>query len=283
MNLLLTGADGFTGQVLAPLAKARGHAVHALTADLTDKAAVTREVAELKPSAVIHLAGISFVAHADDTAFYRVNVIGTQNLLTALAGLIERPRSVILAGSAYVYGNCDISPIVESEPVAPGNHYALSKLAMEYIAKTFLDRLPIVITRPFNYTGPGQAAEFLIPKLVRHFAQRASVIELGNLDVEREFNDVRVVCEAYLALLEKGQPGETYNVCSGQPHTLRDVIGLLQSITGHTLSIEVNPAFVRSGEVRSLYGCPQKLRRCVGPLPDFSLADTLRWMLASSA
>lgn len=279
MSLLITGADGFTGRVLVAVASERGYAVQALSADLTDKVAVAQAVAALKPTAVVHLAGISFVAHADDTDFYRVNVIGTQNLLAALAALPQTPRTVILAGSAYVYGNCKTSPITERQPVAPGNHYALSKLAMEYIARTYLDRLPIVITRPFNYTGPGQAPAFLIPKLVRHFAERAAVVELGNLDVEREFNDVRMVGEAYLALLEKGQPGEVYNICSGQPHALREVIDLLERITGHSLQVRVNPSFVRADEVRSLYGCPQKLHACVGPLAPYSLEATLRWML----
>jgi len=283
MRLLLTGADGFTGQVLSEQAQARGYEVYGLASDITDKEAMAVEVARVEPEVVVHLAGISFVAHADDSAFYQVNVIGTQNLLGALAALPTRPQSVILAGSALVYGNSQASPIAETEPVAPPNHYALSKLAMEYIARTYLDRLPIIITRPFNYTGPGQAPEFLIPKLVRHFAQRATMIELGNLDVEREFNDVRMVCEAYLALLQKGVPGELYNVCSGSPHTLREVMSKLERLTDHTMQITVNPAFVRPDEVRSLYGSADKLKRCIGELPSYELDDTLRWMLASAS
>jgi nucleoside-diphosphate-sugar epimerase len=283
MRLLLTGADGFTGQILSEQAQARGYEVYGLVSDITDKEAMAVEVARVEPEVAVHLAGISFVAHADDAAFYQVNVIGTQNLLGALAALPTRPQSVILAGSALVYGNSQASPIAEIEPVAPPNHYALSKLAMEYIARTYLDRLPIIITRPFNYTGPGQAPEFLIPKLVRHFAQRATMIELGNLDVEREFNDVRMVCEAYLALLQKGVPGELYNVCSGSPHTLREVMSKLERLTDHTMKITVNPAFVRPDEVRSLYGSADKLERCIGELPSYELDDTLRWMLASAS
>jgi len=283
MRLLLTGAEGFTGQILSEQAQARGYEVYGLASDITDKEAVTQEVARVEPEVVIHLAAISFVAHADDTAFYRVNVIGTQNILAALVNLPTRPQSVILASSALVYGNSKASPITEVEPVAPPNHYALSKLAMEYIARTYFDRLPIIITRPFNYTGPGQAPEFLIPKLVRHFAQRATMIELGNLDVEREFNDVRMVCEAYLALLQKGAQGEIYNVCSGSPFTLREVVSKLERLTDHTMQIKVNPAFVRPDEVRSLYGNAEKLKQCIGELPSYELEDTLRWMLASAS
>jgi nucleoside-diphosphate-sugar epimerase len=159
----------------------------------------------------------------------------------------------------------------------------MSKLAMEHMARTYLDRLPVVFTRPFNYTGPGQAPNFLIPKLVSHFAQRAPAIELGNLHVEREFNDVRMVCDAYLALLAHGVPGEVYNVCSGQPYTLQHVIGLLSSITGHAMDVQVNPAFVRANEVLRLCGSPAKLRDCLGELPSYELKDTLQWMLKEAS
>jgi GDP-6-deoxy-D-talose 4-dehydrogenase len=282
-KILLTGAAGFTGLFFKSAAEAAGHQVVALQADLTDKAAVAAEVLQAAPDAVVHLAAISFVGHADDTAFYGVNVVGTMNLLVGLAALQVKPSKVLLASSANVYGNCDASPITESQPAAPVNHYAMSKLAMEHMARTYLDRLPVVFSRPFNYTGPGQAPNFLIPKLVSHFARRAPAIELGNLHVEREFNDVRMVCDAYLALLAHGVPGEVYNVCSGQPYTLQHVIGLLSGITGHTMDVQVNPAFVRANEVHRLCGSPHKLRSCVGDLPAYDLADTLQWMLNAAA
>jgi GDP-6-deoxy-D-talose 4-dehydrogenase len=279
MKILLTGAAGFTGRFFKSAAEAAGHHVLPLHADLTDKAAVASEVMQVQPDAVVHLAAISFVAHADDTAFYGVNVVGTMNLLAGLAALPVRPSKVLLASSANVYGNCDASPITEDQPASPVNHYAMSKLAMEHMARTHLDRLPIVITRPFNYTGPGQASNFLIPKLVSHFARRAPAIELGNLHVEREFNDVRMVCDAYLALLDKGVAGEIYNVCSGQPHTLQEVISILTELTGHHLDVQVNPAFVRANEVHRLCGSAHKLRACTGQLLPYTLQETLEWML----
>jgi len=253
--------------------------VVALQADLTDKAAVAAEVLQAAPNAVVHLAAISFVGHSDDTAFYGVNVLGTLNLLAGLAALPVKPAKVLLSSSANVYGNCDASPITEFQPPAPVNHYAMSKLAMEYMARTYLDRLPVVFTRPFNYTGPGQSPNFLIPKLVSHFAQRSPSIELGNLHVEREYNDVRMVCDAYLALLVLGETGEVYNVCSGQPHTLQTVLDELRSITGHHLDMRVNPAFVRANEVHRLCGDPAKLLACVGPLRQPGLRETLQAML----
>jgi nucleoside-diphosphate-sugar epimerase len=281
MKILLTGSAGFTGHHFAVSAQAAGHAVLPLQADLTDKAAVAAEVRQAAPDAVVHLAAISFVGHADDSDFYRVNVIGTMNLLAALAALPQPPAKVLLASSANIYGNCDASPITEDQPPAPVNHYAASKLAMEHMARTWSERLPIVITRPFNYTGAGQGGQFLIPKLVDHFARKAPRIELGNLHVEREFNDVRMVCSAYMALLNHGQAGQAYNVCTGQTYTLQNVLDLLKAITGHTLDVQVNPAFVRANEVHRLCGNPAKLQACVGPTSPIALADTLRAMLAA--
>ncbi len=279
LKILLTGAAGFTGLFFKSAAEAAGHQVVALQADLTDKAAVAADVHQAAPNAVVHLAAISFVGHADDTAFYGVNVVGTLNLLSALAALPIAPTKVLLASSANVYGNCDASPITEDQPPAPVNHYAMSKLAMEHMARTYLDRLPLVFTRPFNYTGSGQALNFLIPKLVSHFARRAPAIELGNLHVEREFNDVHMVCDAYLGLLAHGVPGEVYNVCSGQPYTLQTVLYELTKITGHGLDVRVNPAFVRANEVHRLCGDPAKLLACAGPLRHPALRETLHTML----
>jgi nucleoside-diphosphate-sugar epimerase len=283
MNILLTGAAGFTGLFFKKQAEAAGHTVWSLAANLTDKAAVAAEVAQAQPTAAVHLAAISFVGHADEAAFYNVNVLGTLNLLAALAALPVPPSKVLLASSANVYGNCDASPITEAQSPAPVNHYATSKLAMEYMALTYANRLPLVFTRPFNYTGPGQAPQFLIPKLVSHFARRADRIELGNLHVEREFNDVRMVCDAYLALLAYGVPGQVYNVCTGKPFALQHVVDTLAKLTGHAMEVKVNSAFVRGNEVQHLCGNPGKLKallehKCL-TLNSPGLDETLHWML----
>lgn len=281
MNILLTGAEGFTGRHFTTQAELAGHAIVPLEADLRDPFAIAVELGKAEFDVVVHLAAISFVGHTDNSAFYAVNVVGTTNLLQALVDCQRAVNRVLVASSANIYGNCEASPIAEIQAAAPVNHYAASKLAMEHMSLTFADRLPIVITRPFNYTGPGQAPQFLIPKLVEHFSKRAARIELGNLTVEREFNDVRMVCAAYLQLLSKGLPGEIYNVCSGQPYTLGQVIAALERLTGHHLAVEVNRSFVRANEVHRLCGSPKKLIDCVGSPPAPTLADTLKWMLAA--
>ncbi len=287
MRILLTGATGFTGRHFVQAAVVAGHQVVPLRARLSDQASVQQEIAAVLPEAVVHLAAISFVGHTDEAAFYAVNTVGTTHLLAALATLPRKPAKVLIASSANVYGNCPHSPIDETQPPAPVNHYAMSKLAMEYLARTYLDRLPIVITRPFNYTGPGQALSFVIPKLVDCHARRLPVVELGNLQVEREFNDVRMVCDAYLTLLSCGQAGEIYNVCSGRPYTLQQVMTILAELTGHQPEVRVNPALVRTNEVYRLCGSAAKLQHLyehagkVWWQPD--LRETLAWMLGQIA
>ena len=287
MNILLTGSDGFTGRYFADLAVSMGHRVMPLAANLTDRDALQREVLQMAPDAVMHLAAISFVGHSDDNAFYAVNAVGTMNLLAVLARLPESPRCVVLASSANVYGNCDASPVSEMQPPQPVSHYATSKLAMEHMSRTYSDRLPLVIVRPFNYTGPGQALNFVIPKLVDHFARRVPAVSLGNLNVEREFNDVQMVCNAYLQLLQRGKAGEVYNICSGRPYTLRHVIDILTLLSGHSIDVVVDPALVRSSEVHRLCGSPAKLRTLLqqdGPITgDVPLEETLQRMLATAA
>ena len=288
MNILLTGANGFTGLRFAELAQQAGHAVTALQADLTQPQAVTDAVAsavaglsQAQPWAVVHLAALSFVGHGDELAFYGVNVLGTLNLLAALAGQAVRPSCVLVASSANVYGNCPQSPIAESQAPAPVNHYAASKLAMEHLARTYADRLPLVLTRPFNYTGPGQAPQFLIPKLVGHVARRAPVVELGNLHVEREYNDIDFVCRSYLHLLAHGEPLGLYNICTSMTYTLDDVIVRLRRLAGHDIEVRVNPAFVRANEIQRLCGDPARLQAVWRAA--VSLDATLASMLAAAA
>lgn len=281
-RLLLTGANGFTGRHFSRAARNAGYEVLPLAADLTNPVALAREIGTLRPDTVVHLAAISFVGHANPRAFYDVNVVGTTNLLDALCELAEPPDSVLLASSANVYGNSTQSIISEEQAVAPINHYATSKLAMEHMARTYLSKLPVFFVRPFNYTGPGQAASFVVPKMVKHFAQRAAVLELGNLEVEREINDVDFVCEAYLRLLSAAKPGDLYNVCSGQPVALRDILALLAQLSGHQLQVEVNPSFVRANEVRRLCGNPDRLIGRVGEIKLPGLKKTLDRMLSES-
>ena len=281
-KILLTGANGFTGRWFTALAKKTGHEVFALSTNLMDDS-FEAEVLKVNPEAVVHLAGISFVASVDQEAFYRVHALGTSRLLQALTKLSKPPLKVLLASSATVYGNLGAAQSLENQILSPVDHYAISKVAMEEMAKTFFNQLPVVIVRPFNYTGPGQKPNFLIPKLIAHFAEKKECIELGNLNIEREFNNVKMICAAYFELLQFGEPGEIYNVSSGQAYSLQYVINTLINLTGHTPQIRVNPDFVRASEVRRMCGNPQKLISLLQAhgvlLPTISLESTLQEML----
>jgi len=287
---LITGINGFTGRYLAPELQAAGYRVFGTghhgesggtdiyTVDLCDRDGLGAVVAEVRPDVVAHLAAISFVAHGDAETMYRVNLVGTRRLLEALAALGAPPHAVLLASSANIYGNAPVELIDESVVPAPANDYAVSKLAMEYLARLWMDRLPIVITRPFNYTGVGQPLHFLLPKIVAHYRARAPVIELGNTDVARDFSDVRTVAVAYRRLLEAAPAGEVFNVCSGNAYTLTDVLRMMGDIAGYEIQVTINPAFVRANEVKRLVGSNRKLLRAIGPLPWIPIEETLQWM-----
>ena len=218
---LITGIEGFTGRHLARELTNAGHEVFGVThaggtsdertvaCDLGDATQLKSAVERMRPALVAHLAAVSFVPHGNAGEIYRTNVIGTRNLLAALAALSEVPRSVLLASSANVYGNATAGVIDESVRPAPANDYAVSKLAMEHMAGLWAARLPLTIVRPFNYTGAGQSINFLLPKIVSHFRQRASVLELGNLDVTRDFSDVRDVVGCYRRLLDLQTGGQS--------------------------------------------------------------------------
>lgn len=287
---LITGIHGFTGRYMAAELKAHGYEVIGLgsrpgaepgyrQADLLDAAGLRTLLADIQPDVVVHLAALAFVGHGDANAFYQVNLIGTRNLLEAIAASGKSPECVLLASSANVYGNASEEVLDEATAPAPANDYAVSKLAMEYVASLWRDRLPIVIARPFNYTGIGQAENFLLPKIVTHFRRKAEKIELGNLDVWRDFSDVRSVVQAYRGLLDVRPLGQTVNVCSGQTYSLREVLAMCRSITGHEILVEVNPAFVRANEVRTLCGENSRLRALLGAWSTPPLEETLRWML----
>jgi nucleoside-diphosphate-sugar epimerase len=281
MRLLLTGAQGFTGRHLAHAAKLSGYEVFPLEANLQDEQQVRDQVKRINPTHVIHLAGISHVTAGDPQGYYAVNLFGSLTLLDALTFLPVAPQKVILASSANIYGNNDHSPIVESEAPSPISHYAMSKLAMEYMSRPFCEKLPIVITRPFNYTGVGHASNFVIPKIVDHFKQKASSIELGNLEVLREYNDVRDICQMYLRLLELGQARLTYNLATGKTHSLGAVISMLQDLCGFEIAVKSNPQFMRANEIHLLAGDGGLLERCIGHIHLHSLEQTLKWMLES--
>jgi len=293
---LITGIEGFTGRYLDVELKASGYEVfgtemqpresapaNIFECNLCDPKATKKVVARIKPDLVVHLAGIAFVAHGDVDAIYQTNLMGTRNLLDAIAACGNSPEAVLLASSSNIYGNSLAGILDESTPPAPANDYAVSKLAMEYMAALWLEKLPITIVRPFNYTGVGQSIQFLLPKIVDHFRRRAPIIELGNLDVIRDFSDVRSVVRCYRLLAGAGKSGQAFNICSGSGHSLLEIIEMARRISGHDIEVVVNPAFVRSNEVQRLIGSRQKLEAAIGAYQPVPILETLRWMLDTPA
>ena len=281
MRILVTGLNGFTGCHLKPELESHGHTVKGLNSNLTKPVAVATEIAKLNPEAVVHLAGISYVGHGNARELYEVNLLGTRNLLEALDHHAPVVRSILLASSANIYGNHTEDALSEETRPCPTNDYAVSKLAMEQMAQLWIERLPLFIVRPFNYTGLGQKEQFLVPKIVAHFRKKKSTIELGSLDVWREFGDVRTVVDIYRRLIEDCPLGNTLNVCTGKTHSLREVISLCEKITGHNIKIQINPAFVRPNEVLMLRGSSNRLKERIGGLKPFCLEETLTWMLSN--
>ena len=228
---------------------------------------------------MVHLAASAFVAEADPTDFYAVNLLGTRHLLEALSTAVTPPLCTIVASSANVYGNSTLEVLEETAETRPANDYAVSKLAMEYLAKTYMERLGIVITRPFNYSGVGQEPRYLIPKIVSHFKKQAAHIELGNTDVARDFSDVRDIAKVYRLLAEIQPNGEIFNLCSGEATALETCIGIASEITGHDIEVKVNPDFVRENEVTILRGSREKFDGVIGRSRRYKFRETLEWML----
>ena len=300
-HALITGISGFTGDYLAQALSASGYRVSGtrvperaaaeqadgadapiLPLDITDEAACIALIDRVRPSHIVHLAARTFVADDDALGFYGSNVLGTLNLLQACAKVGHVPERIVIASSANIYGNA-AGTIDEGCVAAPVNHYGASKLAMECLVRTWEDRLPIVITRPFNYTGQHQSVRLLIPKIVSHFIQKKDRIELGNLDVVRDFSDVRYVADVYKGLLEnQAAIGQTVNICSESEHALGDVIDLCRELSGQSIDVHVNPAFVRANEIKFLIGSAEKLRRLVPDAHPIGLRETIAWMLAQA-
>lgn len=287
--VLITGGTGFTGRRLAERLRQDGHDVAALSqhaadggslvADLCDVEGTTQALSHLRPRAIVHLAGVAAPSHDDIAEMYCANVVGTANLFSAIAAAKLEPDLVIVASSGQVYAPAkDATPLSEDAPLAPTSHYAVSKHATEEVASLFARRFRIIVTRAFNYTGPGQDLSFLVPKIVRHYVERRSEIRLGNLDLYRDISDVERAVAAFARLLSRAIAPTVVNICSGRAVHLADILTIMEEISRHRLRTVTDPAFVRADEPRWIIGSPARLEGLVGPLPNPEFRDTLARM-----
>lgn len=280
-RVLITGIDGFTGKHLAAELEGFGYDCVGIQSDLLNKNSLHDEILSLKPDFVVHLAGISFSAELDSGKLYDVNVVGSENLFEALIRLKVTPKKVIIASSAAVYGNKEGSAIDEKLTPSPISHYGCSKLSMELMTKNYEKKLPIIIARPFNYTGVGHHEKFVVPKIVKAFQAKKKNIELGNLDIYREFNDVRDICTIYRKLITSPANSGIVNLCSGQKYNLMDIINTLKKISDHEINVNTNDEYVRLNEIKTLSGSTSNLSSFISLSFQYSLSDTLEWMYDS--
>jgi nucleoside-diphosphate-sugar epimerase len=285
-RILITGHDGFTGQFLWKDLQEKGNEPLALSldgqpVDLRDAPTVQEALRQLAPHKIIHLAAISSVDHGDVTQIYDVNLLGTRNLLEACTQLDRAIEAFILASSANIYGN-QSGQMTEASPIQPANDYAVSKAAVEMLAGVYKERLPLITVRPFNYTGQGQSGRFVVAKIVEHLRSGKTHIHLGNLDVARDFSDVRDISNYYAALLECPKAiGQVYNLCSGTAYELRDILTAAQRISGRKIEVLQDPNLMRGNDIQKLYGDPSKINQVMGDYTRHSLESTLDWMLSA--
>jgi nucleoside-diphosphate-sugar epimerase len=282
-RLLIIGSRGFTGRHLLTrlgaslafiVAEASDHGL-----DLRRPDTIARTLDATDPQTVLNLGAISTVVTEDVRGLYEVNAFGHLNLLQCLAerGFTGR---LVFASSASVYGGSSRGVIAEDQPPDPVNHYAFSKQLAENFCRLFADRCQIIIVRPFNCIGVGQRETFVVPKIVRHFRDREAAIELGNLDIERDFIDIRDAVRAYELLLTAARPPTPVHIASGKTASIQDIIRTLEELTGHRMAVRVDPALVRANDLRCQQADISRMQ-ALGFAPRYSLRDTLAWMLGS--
>jgi GDP-4-dehydro-6-deoxy-D-mannose reductase len=309
--IAVTGASGFVGPHLVAHLRNRGHRVEAIGRssdppdlrdsfgsvigarfELQDYSSVSACLSELGADAIVHLAGQASVRRSWEAPGETLssNVVGAAHLLEAAR---QAGTRVLLVGSAQQYARSTAPlPLKESDPLAPSSPYAVGKTAQEQIGLAYHGRygLPVLATRSFNHTGPGQSREYAVGSFCAQIAEvergERVRLEVGNLDARRDMLDVRDVVAAYAALVESGRVGEVYNVCSGRAIRVGDMLSQLLGAAGMDSSVEVVAAPSTSQDTDILVGDPSKIRADVGWEPQIplerSLAETLDWYRSSA-
>lgn len=309
MRILVTGADGFVGGYLLPRLADVGHEVIAaarpgsearraaaarwVDLELDDSASI--EAAMATPvDAIVHLAALASNSEArrDPGRAWTVNAAGTARLAAAAAAARARGSSdplFLLVSTGEVYGSGPSAPRIEDERPEPRSPYAASKVGAELAVLETAHRtgLRVVITRPFTHTGPAQSASYVVPALARRLLDARSggesVVRTGNLDPVRDILDVRDVVEAYLLLLERGEPGGIYNIARGEGVALSDLFQRLARLVGVDARPEPDPALMRAADLPWLVGDSSRLHTATGWRPAFTLDQTLRDVVDAQA
>jgi len=285
-RVLVTGDQGFVGtHALAQIPATFGLSDSVPHIDIRDKAALVACLNANPPEAVLHLAALSFVPDSFKApeATYEVNFLGTLRLLEALAETGFKGRFLFVStGDAYGMLAAESLPVSETLPLRPRNPYAVSKVAAEALCYQWSQTGPfeVVMARPFNHIGAGQAPTFAISDFARQIAeisagQRSPVLKVGNIDVTRDFTDVKDVLKAYELLLSNGRNGEVYNVCSGVERSVRSLVERLLELAGVKAEIQNDPTRFRPSDQPRVCGDHAKLSRDTGWQPEVPMEETL--------
>lgn len=285
-RILITGINGFTGSYLKDLA-AEKYDVYGLDykgkfnkkikkINLLDKNKLSKFINEIKPAYIIHLGAISSILNSDINKLYSINILGTKNLLDSLLPIQKNIKKIIFSSTANIYNSKE--KISEETICSIKNDYAFTKYCCERLITDLFSDLPIIIARPFNYTGVGQPQSYIIPKIINSFKKKKKVIELGNIDICRDYSDVRDVVQMYMNLLHKGKINNIYNLSSGISYSINEVISKLQKITGHKLIVKCNKKLIRKNDIKIMKTNPTKINS-ISKLKRIKFDETLTWML----
>jgi len=299
LTATITGGTGFVGRHLVDLLNREHVSVTVVSnepnvdphgpfycaADITHEAQIAAAFAQRNPTHVYHLAAISTLSEAarEVRLAFEVNVWGTRNVLEASSRLPGPPR-VLNVSSSQVYGPVN-RQIDESTPVAPTSIYGSTKAMSEVWASLYSPRLEVITARSFNHTGPGQTDAFVLPHLARSLAEieaglRPPALHTGNLNVERDFTDVRDVVKAYLVLMQRGHAGHIYNVCSGKYYRISDLLDILLGLAKVKVSVAVDKSRCRANDIPRIWGDHSKLTEHTGWRPSIPIEQTLQDMLS---
>jgi GDP-4-dehydro-6-deoxy-D-mannose reductase len=310
MRVLITGITGFVGSHMAEYALAKGAQVFGSTrwrskteniehlrskvtfieSDLRDLSSVRALLETSVPDYVVHLAAQSFVGvswHAPAETL-TTNIISQVNLLEALRGLKMSPR-FLAVGSSEEYGLVleDEVPIKETNPLRPLSPYAVSKVTQDMMGYQYFKSygLPIIRTRAFNHEGPRRGDVFVTSNFARQVAEieaglREPVVYVGDLTPRRDYSDVRDIVRGYWLLLERGEPGEVYNLCSGRAWSIQAVLDFVLNLsTVKGIEVKTDPARLRPSDVMILEGDPTKMHKATGWKAEIPFERTLTELL----